>query len=434
MLDPGGQDSVCLWIGRGSFSRTLLKSALTNKQEVVVAQVFVVWRNRCEKMMNVRGVDAGLLQAWARQLQDEFGQICFQYSLDLVHPVIEIIETTEILGCWQRHIRTIGISRHVVLNHGWDATINVLKHEMAHQICDEYFDNHGAPHDSRFRQACVMLGLPEEFSRARLAPACFQAPMAAAAHGDDRRGRLIEKVRKVLALSQSANEHEARLALEMAVRIMNRHELERAEVERPLDKVTYRIISLARQRVQLYQRLIASLLSRHFNVRLIHSRTYDPEVDAVYRSFEIFGRRDYVEIAEYCYHFLENRLAALWHAHRQGLAGVARGLKNSYYCGVLQGFEQNLTRNRTGDMVPGGGKAGGRHLDVVRSHPVAGDREVEALLAGRHPRLKRQGGRKNRVDPALYSLGVAAGREITLRNGIGEEAADGCGPFLLPES
>jgi len=89
----------------------------------------------------------------------------------------------------------------------------------------------------------------------------------------------------------------------MAVRIMNRHELERAEVERPLDKVTYRIISLARQRVRLYQRLIASLLSRHFNVRLIHSRIYDPEADAVCRSFEIFGRRDYVEIAEYCYHF-----------------------------------------------------------------------------------------------------------------------------------
>ena len=384
--------------------------------------------------MDVRSVDAGLLQAWARQLQDDFGQICFQYSLHLVHPVIEIIETTETLGRWQRHIRTIGISRHVVVNHGWDMTINVLKHEMAHQICDELFGGHEMPHDSRFRQACDMLGLPEEFSRARLHPALLQTPMAAATHGDDRRGRLIEKVRKVLALSQSANEHEARLALEMAVRIMNRHELERAEVERPLDKVTYRIISLARQRVQLYQRLIASLLSRHFNVRLIHSRIYDPEADAVYRSFEIFGRRDYVEIAEYCYHFLEHRLAALWHAHRHGLPGGARGMKNSYCCGVLQGFEQNLTRNRKDEKAAGGGKAGGRHLDVVQLHPVAGDREVEALLARRHPRLKKQGGRKTRVDPGLYSLGMAAGREITLRAGIGEGTADGCDPNLLPEN
>jgi len=107
--------------------------------------------------MDVRSVDAGLLQAWARQLQDDFGQICFQYSLHLVHPVIEIIETTETLGRWQRHIRTIGISRHVVVNHGWDMTINVLKHEMAHQICDELFGGHEMPHDSRFRQACDML-------------------------------------------------------------------------------------------------------------------------------------------------------------------------------------------------------------------------------------------------------------------------------------
>jgi hypothetical protein len=38
-----------------------------------------------------------------------------------------------------------------------------------------------------------------------------------------------------------------------------------------------------------------------------------------------------VEIAEYCYHFLEDRLAALWHARRRGLPGPASGLKNSYY-------------------------------------------------------------------------------------------------------
>lgn len=384
--------------------------------------------------MDARGVDAGLLQAWARQLQDEFGQICFQYSLHLVHPVIEIIETTEILGRWQRHTRTIGISRKVVVTHGWDATINVLKHEMAHQICDEVFDGQGTPHDSRFHRACALLGLPEEFSRARLHPGCFQAPMAPATNGDDRRGKLIEKVRKVLALSRSANEHESRLALEMAVRIMNRHELERAEVERPLEKVTYRIISLARQRVHLHQRLIASLLSRHFNVRLIHATIYAPEVDVVYRAFEIYGRRDYVEIAEYCYHFLEDRLEALWHAHRKGLPGPARGMKNSYCCGVLQGFEQNLTRNRKAEEAAAEGKAGGRHLDVVQSHLVAGDREVEALVARRHPRLKKQGGRKTRVDPILYSQGMAAGREITLRTGIREGTADGCGPNLLPEN
>ena len=109
-------------------------------------------------------------------------------------------------------------------------------------------------------------------------------------------------------------------------------------------------------------------------------------------------------------------------------------MKNSFCCGVLQGFEQSLTRDRKGVKAVGGGKAGGRQLDdVVQLHPVAGDREVEALLARRHPRLKKQGGRKTRVDPGLYSLGVAAGREITLRAGIGEGTADGCGPNLLPE-
>ena len=52
--------------------------------------------------------------------------------------------------------------------------------------------------------------------------------------------------------------------------------------------MTYVIISLARRRVCFYQRLIASLLSRYFNVRMVSSRLYDPAADQI--MVEVFNR------------------------------------------------------------------------------------------------------------------------------------------------
>ena len=368
-----------------------------------------------------KDASTSLNKAWALQLHSEFEQICYQYSLDLVHPVIELIESDHRYGCWQRSSRTIGINRQVILSHGWDATIHVLKHEMAHQICDELFDCHGTAHDRDFHRACDLLGLPEKFARAHIDPQCFSL---AAASGEDRRdsrSKLIGKVRKVLALSNSANENEARLALEMAVRLMQRHELAESEIELQQDDMTYVIISLARRRVCFYQRLIASLLSRYFNVRLVCSRLYDAAADQTYRTFEVFGRRECVAVVEHCYHFLENRLAALWKEHCRSQPGPMRGEKSSYYCGVLHGFEETLKAVCGAAGTPKPDTTAGRRRERAQALPVPADSLVEAFIGRRHPRLRSLGSRKTRVDREIFSRGMAAGREIRLRDAVSNE-------------
>lgn len=357
--------------------------------------------------------------AWARQLQREFAHICFQHSLYLTPPVIEIIDSVTVFGHWRATGRTIGISRHLIVNHGWDVTVNVLKHEMAHQICNEVFHAQGRPHDLDFHRACDMLGLPKKYCRAVIDVTGLSAEMPGTSAGLDGRGRLIEKIRKLLALSTSTNEHEAQVALQMAVRIMEKHRFDEADIEEEGNEAIYRILPTGKKRVATYQRLITSLLSRYFQVTVIHSQLYDPVVDQVCRTFEIFGRRDHVEIAEHCYHFLENRLVSLWRAYQNNIAGSARNSKNSYYLGILHGFHANLEEIRQKEVT---GEIAGRTGpdEMVSAHPPAiqKDKAVEECLRRRYPRLQRQKNKNSRVSLSIFNQGVMAGREITLNTAI----------------
>lgn len=362
-----------------------------------------------------------LYGVWARQLQREFAHICFQHALDLLPPVVEISESETVFGSWRAIERTIGISRHLILNHSWDVTVNVFKHEMAHQICHEVFRLQGKPHDRDFRRACDMLGLPERYCRAGIDRAGLAAEAQDAAGGPDGRGRLIEKIRKLLALSTSANEHEAQAALQMAVRIMDRHRLEAIDIAEEGNEAIYRILPTGKKRVAAYQRLITSLLSQYFQVTVIHSQLYDPVADQVKRTFEIFGRRDHVEIAEHCYHFLEQRLLSLWQTYQKNLAGSGRHSKNSYYLGILHGFQENLRGQRR--KAKTGGKAGTAGAEAVAASLPARqtDKAVEECLRRRYPRLQKKKNKGSRVSLPVFNQGVMAGREITLDTAIPRE-------------
>ncbi len=368
-------------------------------------------------------------QAWARQLHREFAQICYQHALDLVPPVIELFDSDQRLGFWQRSARTIAINRRVILDHGWDMVILVLKHEMAHQLCDEVLGGGGTAHDLLFQRACEMLGLPSQCAKARIDLESLTQNREQDGLRDDGRMKVIEKVRKVLALAQSANEHEARLALETSVRLMRRHALEQREIDFQLEDVTYTIIPLGKTRVRQYQRLIASLLSRYFGVRLISSRRYDAAADSSYRTFEIFGSRENVAVALHCYHFLDSRLSALWRDYRRAQPDSCGRSKGSYYCGVLHGFAETLQHGRFGqppiqEAFSNAGTRGNVGL------PVAVEQQIAACIRKRYPRLHTVGGRKTLVDRELFNSGKLAGREIRLRSAVGSCHCEG-NPKLL---
>ncbi|MCK4838451.1 MAG: DUF2786 domain-containing protein, partial [Desulfobulbaceae bacterium] len=285
---------------------------------------------------------AEFIHIWVRQLLREHKLICRRYGLKLTRPVIEVVDVSSYWGKWLAETTTISLSQTLLYSQTWDAVLNVLKHEMGHQLVAEVLD--GAPgHGADFKRACEILGVPAQFRRA-------SSTIAGAVPGEpDHRPteaeRILKKIRKLLALSDSTNEHEALLAMQKARQLLDIYNLDE-ELNQSKSEYTYTnlLINLRRKRVECYHRAICSLLIEYFHAEIVITPLYDAHDLTTYKCIDIMGKNSNVKIAGYVYHFLMDRLPALWRQHQTAKLRPKNG-RNSYWLGVLNGFREGLAND-----------------------------------------------------------------------------------------
>ncbi len=351
-----------------------------------------------------------LQHLWLQQLQLEFEEICMTYGLQLKPPVFEISDAKKEFGAWCADTRTLRLSRHLILQYSWSVTMQVLKHEMAHQFCTEQFRMDGPPHGEAFQQACELLGVLPEYRRAG-AVVVEMVEQATSLSNITAKGReCLAKVSKLLALSQSSNEHEAALAMQKANELIAKHHIQDLGSDKQY-RYGFGIIDRKRKRIESYQRRICTILHDFFFVRVVLASLYDPLRNETYKTIELLGTKENVTIAEYCYHFLENQLASLWSLNRHRFKGSTRTEKNSYYLGMLRGFHQKLAEQRKGEgdfPVEAG----------VGALVVAEQKQLEHFVGMRFPRLRKAPRSGAKVYRNTYQEGVETGKNITFTEGL----------------
>jgi len=355
-------------------------------------------------------------RAWISELYREHEAICWRYRVHLPRPMIEVSSSSREWGAWNPDSRTLRISGALIMEHSWDATLNVFKHEMAHQIVTDIF---GAAegHGRLFEQACDMIGVPHAFRGAR-----GDVPRRIADFTDERIDsesmRMLDKVRKLLSLARSGNENEAFLAMQKANELIEKYNIDRIEEDRAA-KAVYAIIHHKRKRIENYQRRICLILREHFFVDVVYSSLYDPADCQTYRTIELLGTIENVRIAEYVYYFLMNQMEILWRAHQQKLSAPASGNKRSYRLGVLKGFHEKLDRQaieRTRQYRPEPG--GSRTMSALI---LAQDRALSEFTKMRFPRLSTYRSAGASIDYGMFQAGINDGKQLNLHKGIQHE-------------
>jgi len=381
--------------------------------------------------MSRRQTSEQLASLWAKQLHAEFDDICWQYSIKLLPPVFEISHSRKQVGGWQAETRTIKISSFLIRKYSWAVTINVLKHEIAHQICSEIYESAKVAHGDDFKRACTLLGLPEEYWRAGgdLSENIDLEGMGLKPASKGR--RFVDRVEKLLALAESANEHEAALAMQKANELIEKYNI--LQLEAPLEvRYTYAIINKKKKRLESYQRQICKILQEFFHVRIVTSYLYDPLINQTHKTIELLGSQENVSIAEYGYYFLENQLAALWADNKHKYRGRARTEKNSYYLGLLNGFYNKLHVQKEMSKKAGRGKVSVDSGTQYSGYSllVADDRRLNDYVDRRFPRLRKQSRGGIKIYMSTYDEGLAAGKTITLHKGVTKQ--QGNRGYLIP--
>jgi hypothetical protein len=294
-------------------------------------------------------------------------------------------------GAWIRATRRLELSRTLVLERAWPEVIGVLQHEMAHQFVDEVLHQHDeTAHGETFRRVCDERGIDGKAAG---------PPVAAAGAEVD---RVLDRIRKLLALAGSANQHEAEIAMRRAHELMLRHNIEHAAQR------TYEVRHLGdpQKRGNRIEADIASLLAAYFFVRVIRIPVYLPREGKRGGVYEIAGTHANVEMASHVYAFLTATAARLWDEHRRDHRGRDR---LSYQCGVVRGFAEKLAAERK---------------ELVGTGLVwRGDGQLDAFYRARNPRITTRS-RMVRLDGA-HAAGREAGRSVVLHKPVAHGPSGG---------
>ncbi len=288
---------------------------------------------------------------WLNQLIVEYEEICWSYGVKLIPPVFEISDSRREVGSYHSETRTIRLSRYLLAENSWMVTLQVLKHEMAHQLCSELFDSQDKGHGNEFQRGCELLGVEPEYRLAKSSLPELKKKLIKKEGMSDKGRRFIDRVEKLFALAGSPNENEATLAMQKANELIEKYNLTILE-DGEKRGFGYAVINRKRKRIETYQRHICRILQDYFFVKVVVSSLYDPKIDQSHKIIEILGAKENVVIGEYCYFFLENKLFSLWSHNRNKFKGSTRTEKNSYFLGLLAGFYDKLKKQ--GEKTSGG--------------------------------------------------------------------------------
>jgi predicted SprT family Zn-dependent metalloprotease len=323
-----------------------------------------------------------------RELTRDYASINWAYFRNRLQPTpLSLSDDRSRLGCFVPEPRRIELSRDLIAKQSWGAVVEVLKHEMAHQFVYEVLGHHDEPsHGPSFQRVCEQLGIDPHASGIPT-----DAPL---------RTPILERIKKLLALASSPNEHEAETAMRMAHRLMLQHNLSHVSAE-PAVGSAYGFRHLGRYSGRVWEsdRLLAGLLGEFFFVQPIWVSVFRVADDKRVSVLEVTGRPDNLDMAEYVHGFLQHASESLWREHKR-LQGIRSDVdRRAFLAGVMRGFADKLRAERKVQEASG--------LVWV------GDPVANQYFRRRHPRVRTTSfGTSVGTDAGKH--GRAAGRELVL--------------------
>ena len=348
---------------------------------------------------------------WVGELHKELQQIMRETKLSLPRPAILLHESEQVWGHWDPLNLTISLSRPLVESCGWRVVVEILKHEIAHQITDYQYGHDVSPHGTEFGSVCKLLRV-EDWARSAASGKSLRELQALAnwklEPEDQVTLRYRRRLEKLLALADSTNEHEALLAMRRAQELQDQHRLGRPKRETEQCIVSLEIGS-RRQRHATYEGRIASILMSHFHVDIVFATRFDAALCRPEAIIDIMGRREDVLLAEYVHGFLHQSALRLWQDKRQNSRSQGLRARNSYIRGLLAGFDKKLTEQAI-QVEDSDERVGRDRVAMVRADEQARAR----YQSNRYPRLTARRS-SVRIDRGAYRAGQSEGGKLNLR-------------------
>lgn len=361
-----------------------------------------------------------LKSLWKAQLEKEYDKINWSYRLKLIRPHIKIVEVNSYFGQWDPLLREIKISFYLIQNNKWPIVLEILKHEMAHQLVTDSNSNETG-HGPIFKSFCQKLGIDQRFQRAQSEISLSSINFDTIKNVDienvsDETQKLLQRIEKLLSLAQSDNQNEALSAMEKVNDLYEKYNLDRIQTITKNKLYNYIIIDLGSSKVKTHYSIICTILKRHYYINAIFSDTYHPNSNTFTKTIELFGLHENLIVGEYIFHFLCRTIEDQWKAHSKNKSLAGR-FKRSFQLGLLHGFYEKLNLSQK-QRTLNKSNEDAKSLLLIKNDP-----DLQDFIHSHHPRLSKRTSSSGRVFGSAFSDGVENGKSIIINKGIKKESS-----------
>jgi hypothetical protein len=308
-------------------------------------------------------------------------------------------------GTWSRSKREISLSWKLVLNHSWDSVREVLLHEIAHQYVDEVSGGHNEPpHGPMFQKACHLLRANPKSSGNY--PLLDERVASKALHSND---KTMLRVKKLMALAESGNRHEAEAAMAKAHELIAKHNVDLFAQENEQRDFTSVFVGKPALRHSREDYGLAHLLQDFYFVHGIWVSAYVFEKEKMGRVLEISGTLQNLKIASYVHDFVFRFIRTQWVEYNKDKR-LNSYRKSDFAVGVIQGFRSKLEQSQK---------------QIESRNEFALVKMDDPLLAGyvayRYPRIVSFRRGVSNQDKKVLRDGERVGQRLVISKGITEQ-------------
>jgi len=315
-------------------------------------------------------------------------------------------------GYWSEDKNEICLNRNLVLNHPWDAVREVLFHEMAHQFAEQvlYVQNE-PPHGRAFQEACFMLRADPKASGNY--PPLDERISNVSLNPED---KILIRVKKLMALAQSQNQHEAEAAMAKAHELISKYNVDllARNDDRHFVSVFVGDPALRHFREDYY---LSNLLQEYYFVCGIWVPAYVMKKGKMGRVLEISGTVQNIKIACYIHDFIKHFIDSQWDGYNRK-KGFNRYRKTDFAVGVIEGFRSKLALQAENK----------KDMATKRVLMKIQDPLLQKHFKYRYPHIASIRGRSLKNDKSIFKDGIRIGKDLVIHKGISKR---GTGRKLL---
>jgi hypothetical protein len=231
-----------------------------------------------------------------------------------------------------------------LLEHPWTSVLEVLKHEMAHQVTELLYGSRVMSHGPEFKRVCQQLGA-NPLASGSCAPADIDI-FAEQSDENTETGRLYARIRKLLALANSTDPHEAELALAKAHQLMAKHGIDQEETKEGFGDFSIFTPYLPPSWSGPVRITLGNIVRCYFHVNIIIIDEPDLRTGRTRKVLALCGNKGNLRVAGYVWDCLVRFLQTSWPLAKERLRAsgcqVSSGFFKSFALGVLEKIDATL--------------------------------------------------------------------------------------------